>query len=309
MNLVDIVMTTYNGEKYISEQIESILASTHEEFRLFIYDDGSKDKTLEILKAYEKNNSDKIKVFQNEVNLGVTTNFLQALCKTTADYIMLCDQDDVWKPNKVEITLLEMKRVEQNTKKNIPIAVFTDTIVVDQQLEMLQPSFFKVSHLDPYKTDLPHLMMENKLIGCTVMINSTLRSFLNDKPLPQKAKFHDWWIALIAASFGKISFLNVSTLLYRQHGNNVVGNTSFLAYVKNRIVSLQDQKKSLMQLQFQAEEFYFFYKDVLNEKNRIIIYSFAHMQYDNFIRRRYKVIHYKFYKTGLVRNIGLMFIL
>lgn len=308
MSTIAIVMATYNGEKYVGEQIESILASNYQDLELYIYDDGSKDNTMSLLRQYEVQYSDKIHVFQNEKNKGHLMNFMHALSTTTADYVMFSDQDDVWNSNKAAITLKRMKQMEAQLGKDIPIAVFTDAIVVDQDLNILNRSFFCSGHLNPYRTDLPHLLMENKLIGCTVMVNAALRRVLLSKPLPEKARFHDWWVALIAASFGKIGFVKEGTILYRQHGGNVVGDTGFAAYVKNRIAGLQKQREALEALYLQAEEFLELYGDTLSEKNREIIRTFASLPEKNFLERRALILHYGFLKTGLLRNVGLLII-
>ncbi len=309
MSTIAIVMATYNGEKYVGEQIESILASNYQDLELYIYDDGSRDNTVSILQEYEGQYPEKIHVFQNETNRGHLMNFMHALSETTADYVMFSDQDDVWKSNKAGITLKRMKHMEAQLTKETPLAVFTDAIVVDQELNIVNQSFFCSGHLNPYRTDLPHLLMENKLIGCTVMLNAALRRVLLSRPLPEKARFHDWWIALIAASFGKIGFVKEGTLLYRQHGGNVVGDSGFAAYVKNRITGLKQQRKALEALYLQAEEFLELYGDTLSEKNKEIIHNFATLPEKNFLERRIIILHYGFLKTGLIRNIGLLFIL
>lgn len=308
MGMVSIVMTTYNGEKYIAEQIDSILASSFQDIGIFIYDDGSKDGTVSILKQYESLHPDKVHVYQNKENLGVTKNFLQAVGRTTSDYIMFCDQDDYWKSDKVVVTLKRMRHMEAQVGKDVPIVVFTDAEVVDAELNRIDQSFFRSGHLNPRKTDLPHLLMENKLIGCTVMLNATLRKIIAGHDLPKNAKFHDWWIALVAASIGKIGYVNQSTLLYRQHGNNVVGNSSFLAYIKNRMMSLQKQRASLKVLQLQAEEFLSVYGNRLTDESRSDIQRFANLGKVNFIKRRIYMLRYGYLKTGIVRNIGLMLI-
>ncbi|HWT74789.1 MAG TPA: glycosyltransferase family 2 protein [Mobilitalea sp.] len=308
MSMVAIVMTTYNGEKYVGEQIESILSSTYQDFELFIYDDGSKDDTMSILRMYESKEPDKIHVFKNETNLGVTRNFLQAICRTRACYVMTCDQDDVWKPNKIASTLKRLRQMEVQTGKDVPLAVFTDAVVVDSDLNVTDSSFFQSGHLDPKKTELPRLLMENKLIGCTVMINAALRKVLQGRRLPVNARFHDWWIALIAASFGRIGYLNEGTLLYRQHSGNVVGNTGFLSYVMNRISSLEKQKEAICSLERQAEEFLAIYGDILADNNHAVIEQFSKLNNVNFIKRRFVILHNGYLKTGLIRNIGLMFI-
>jgi glycosyltransferase involved in cell wall biosynthesis len=308
MSTVAIVMTTYNGEKYVGEQIDSILASAYQDFELFIYDDGSKDNTLPILREYEAKNPTKIHVIQNEENLGVTTNFLSALRKTTIDYVMFCDQDDVWKQNKMAVTLKRMRHMEAQLGKDTPLAVFTDAVVVDKELNILKNSFFFSNHLNPRKTDLPHILMENKLIGCTVMVNAALRKVLQSCPLPTKARYHDWWIALVAASMGKIGFVNERTLLYRQHGGNVVGGADFNSYFKNRIASLHNQKEALRSLYRQADEFQSVYHDQLTQESRDMINCFANLDEHNFLAKRFLILHCGYLKTGLIRNIGLIII-
>lgn len=308
MSTVAIVMAAYNGEKFIGEQIESILSSTYQDFELFIYDDGSKDNTLAILRSFEQQNPNKVHVFQNESNLGLVLNFLQAVNRTTMDYTMFCDQDDVWKPNKIALSLKRMRHMEAQISKCTPLAVFTDAVIVDQDLNVLKHSFFCSNHLNPWKTDLPHILMENKLIGCTIMINGALRKVLQSYPLPSNAKFHDWWVALIAASMGKIGYVCEGTILYRQHGGNVVGGADFVSYLKNRMSSLNNQKEALRVLYRQAEEFLTIYDELLTEDSKIIIRRFANMEQYNYIIKRSTILHYGYKKTGIIRNLGLMFI-
>lgn len=308
MSTVAIVMAAYNGEKYIGEQIDSILASSYQNFELFIYDDGSKDSTLSILRNYEYQFPTKVHVIQNEINYGVTVNFLHAFCNSTMDYVMFCDQDDVWKSNKIAITLKRIRNMEAQLGKDMPLAVFTDNSVVDQDLKELYSSFFASNHLNPRKTDLPHILMENKLIGCTVMVNAAVRKILQSNHLPEQAKYHDWWIALIAASFGKIGFINESTLLYRQHGGNLVGGTSFFDYFLNRVTALRNQRTSILALEKQAEEFLLLYESKLSKEKREIIQKFANLHQLSFVKKRILLLHKGYLKTGLVRNIGLMII-
>jgi glycosyltransferase involved in cell wall biosynthesis len=308
MSTIAIVMATYNGEKYVGEQIESILASTYQDMELYIYDDGSKDNTVELLKSYETQYPDMVHVIQNEINLGHAMNFIHALTRTTTDYIMFCDQDDVWKQHKVATTLKRMRHMEAQLGKDNPLAVFTDATVVDGNLDVLNQSFFCSGHLNPCRTDLPHLLMENKLMGCTVMVNAALRKVLQSKPLPQHARYHDWWLALIAAAFGRIGYVRESTMLYRQHGSNVVGDSGFFAYVSNRVSNLHKQRESLEELYRQAGEFLQLYGDALPEEKQEILSQFASMKEKNGLERRILILRYGYWKTGLLRNIGLLFI-
>lgn len=308
MGMVQIVMATYNGEKYLKEQIDSILSSSFQDFELHIFDDGSQDSTMDILKNYRDKYPEKIFISQNKRNLGVTLNFLKAISRTRSDYVMLCDQDDVWRKDKIAKTLKRMRQMEVQFGKDLPIAVFTDALVVDNNLNTLNKSFFGSGRLKPELIDLPHLLMENKLIGCTVMVNGSLRRILQSNPLPKKARLHDAWLGLIAASCGKISFINEPTLLYRQHEANVVGNKSFISYILNRTSNLKRQKESLLELQLQAEELANLYKDYIDSSKLEVILRFSKLNHVGFIKRRILIIRYGFLKSGIIRNIGLMII-
>lgn len=329
MSTVNIVMATYNGEKYLKQQIESILGASYTDWSLFIFDDGSTDNTLEIAQDFEKRYPERIQVYQNERNLGVTLNFLTGLKKVYqltnleetpnvrakmhpyssnhAKYYMLCDQDDVWHRDKITVTLERMKFLEKKYGKEKAQLVFTDAKVVDENLNKIYQSFFSSQRLCPYNTDLAHMLMENKCIGCTVMMNRSVVRLL--KKLPKNPRYHDWWLGLIVSSFGHIDYLDTQTLNYRQHGNNVVGSKSFLDYVKLRIKSLQQQKKSLLGCINQGSEFLEIYQDALSEKERKLLTVFASISKVNWFKKRYLLLRYGFLKSGFVRNIGLLIII
>ena len=329
MSTVNIVMATYNGEKYIKEQIESILGASYTDWSLFIFDDRSTDSTMKIVKSFEEKYPERIQVYQNERNLGVTLNFLTGLKKVyqltnaqeapnvrakmqpstsnQAKYYMLCDQDDVWMRDKITHTLECMKFFEKKYGENKEQIVFTDAKVVDENINLIYHSFFRSQCLCPYDTDLAHMLMENKCIGCTVMMNRAVVRHL--QKLPMNARYHDWWLGLIAASFGHISYLKEPTLNYRQHGKNLVGGTSFLGYVKRRVKSLQAQKKSIKACIIQGMEFYDMYQDILPERHIKVLKSFIEIANSNWLKKRYLLIRHGYLKTGLLRNIGLLLII
>ncbi|HIU66623.1 MAG TPA: glycosyltransferase family 2 protein [Candidatus Caccomorpha excrementavium] len=319
MSTVNIVMATYQGERFLGEQIESILHSGYTDWCLYIADDGSTDRTVEIAKSFEKRYPERIHVHVNSRNRGCTLNFLSALKRTAnragesacssnvPGYYMFCDQDDVWMPDKIEQTLRYMKQMEKKYGKQAPAAVFTDARVVDEKLTQIYRSFYLVSRLDTRRLDLAHILMENKLIGCTMMMNDALVSMLTE--LPEYARYHDWWMALIAAAFGHIGYYPAVTLSYRQHGGNEVGTRKFSEYVKIRLGALKKQKEELLLTQKQAESFLEMYGQKLNEKNRRLIGNFAVLSKMNWAKRRWCMLRYRYYKTGIVRNIGVFLIL
>lgn len=219
MEQIDILMATYNGEKYLKEQIESILNQTYTNFRLIISDDCSKDNTRQIIKEYAQKDKRIISYFQ-EKNLGYVKNFEFLLTKVENEIYMLSDQDDFWLANKIEHTYNKMKETNADL-------VFTDLEVVDRDLNMMNSSFndyMKLTRkIKKYKNDYRLQYLYNCVTGCTLM---SKKKFLNlILPLPTESKYaiHDTWIACTVANNGKIEYLDEKTIKYRQHGTNQVG--------------------------------------------------------------------------------------
>lgn len=220
--MIDILLSTYNGEKYIKEQLDSIISQTKTEWQLKIRDDGSSDNTLHIIEEYIKLYSNKIFLLKdNNERLGSTMSFSELLKNSTNKYIMLCDQDDVWLNNKIEITFNQMLEME-NQYGDIPLMVFTDLREVDHELNLISKSFIKSQKLDPTIIgSITKLAAMNVVAGCTIMINKKALQYV--LPIYSKHITHDQWMAINIAKFGKIKYLDLTTILYRQHSNNVLG--------------------------------------------------------------------------------------
>ena len=218
MEKVDILLATYNGEKYLREQIESILNQSHKDFRLLISDDCSKDLTRTILEEY-KNKDSRIEIFFQENNLGVVKNFEFLLGKVEANYYMFSDQDDIWKENKIEKSL---SKIEEGFD-----LVYSDLEVVDENLNVIYESYWKLKGIyDKIKkyNNFNSLYLNNFVTGCTMISRKELiNKFL---PLPNTSKYvlHDYWISLILSQDGRISYIEEPLIKYRQHKNNKVGS-------------------------------------------------------------------------------------
>lgn len=303
--MITILMAAYQGEKYIREQLDSILAQVERDWRLVIWDDGSQDATPVILAEYASRHPKRILIQRNPENLGSTKNFLSMLMAYESDYYMFADQDDIWHPDKLTRTKRRMKQMEQRYGKEMPALVCTDAAVVDAEAKLLQPSFVKVQHFDMKQRSLPHLLMENLCIGCTMMMNRALAELVTE--LPERARFHDWWMALVAAAFGHISYLAVPTLDYRQHGNNVVGTQSFGDYARNRLMDVKVMKERLAATYAQAEEFYRIYgaHPQLSGERLVELEGFLKLKHTDFISKRIRLLLGGYWKSGLLRNIGL----
>ncbi|HEO2099677.1 TPA: glycosyltransferase family 2 protein [Streptococcus agalactiae] len=213
---VNILMATYNGEKFLAQQIESIQKQTFKEWNLLIRDDGSSDKTCDIIINFTAKDSRIRFINENEHhNLGVIKSFFTLVNYEVADFYFFSDQDDVWLPEKLSVSLEAAK----HKASDVPLLVYTDLKVVNQELNILQDSMIRAQSHHANTTLLPELT-ENTVTGGTMMINHALAEKWFT---PNDILMHDWFLALLAASLGEIIYLDLPTQLYRQHDNNVLG--------------------------------------------------------------------------------------
>ena len=214
---VEILLPTYNGEKYLREQLDSILNQTYHNFKLIISDDCSTDSTKQILKQYQ-DKDERIEIYLQHENLGVVKNIEFLLKKVSASMFLLADQDDYWMPEKVE------KSVE--SLKNADIS-FTDLEVVDENLKTIYASFndymLLSRKIQKYANTNRLNYLYNVFTGCTICAKSNLIPKI--LPLPENSKFviHDYWIGLMASFNGKVVYLSEKLIKYRQHGDNQIG--------------------------------------------------------------------------------------
>lgn len=305
---VQIVLATYNGERFLREQLDSILANEAEDFSVEIYDDRSTDGTVAIAKEYA-GKWDCIHVHENKENVGYVKNFLHGIQQCQSPYIMLCDQDDVWEADKISRTLEAMKRLESECRDNPdrPLLVFTDAMNYDSDTGKELGSFHQSSRLKVGSTDPAHMFMENKCIGCTMMVNAAILPYI--RTIPDEVRVHDWWLALICSCFGKILYLPEMTLHYRQHHDNMIGGSGFGDYLKDRIRNVRKQRAVLDQTFAQGEAFFRLFGEQLRGGERKLAQAFSEMRTAGALRRRWYVVRYGFYKSGLLRNMALFLVL
>jgi glycosyltransferase involved in cell wall biosynthesis len=222
---VEILLSTYNGSKHLDEQLTSLVNQTYQNFVVTIRDDDSKDNTREVISKFVHNYPGKFRLIDDgKGNLGSTLSFSTLLELSVENYVMLCDQDDFWLNDKIEVTYNAMRDLEK-VYPGIPLMIFTDLTEVDETLNVINKSFFKSQKLFPEICNDPlKLVALNVVAGCTTMINKTALQYV--LPLPSSKIIHDQWLAINIAHYGKISFIPTSTLLYRQHAQNVVGANS-----------------------------------------------------------------------------------
>ena len=306
--MVTVLLAVYNGEKYLSAQIESILCQTEQNFKIIIRDDGSRDNSPAIIKEYAEKYPDKISVMKGTPTGSAATNFATMLEVCDDDYIMFCDQDDVWLPFKIEKTLAAMKSAEGDNK-NIPVLVHGDLSVVDEKLNITAPSFFKFQRLYQQNVSFPHLLVQNYVTGCTVMINRALKQKCGS--VPENCAMHDWWLALIAQLFGKIVCINEPLMLYRQHTDNQVGaKASYgFALIRRKLATLGEVKKNYQATYTQAEILKTRYLNELDESDSEILSAYCSMKRKNKLQKLCLMNKYDFKKGTTLRIIGQYFLM
>jgi len=302
---IDILLSTYNGEQYLRNQIESIINQTYKNWRLLIRDDGSQDKTIEILEYYLRKHKDKIVLIEDgQKHLGASKSFFRLLGYSDAKYIMFCDQDDVWLPYKIEETYNKMKELEKKHNDK-PLLVYSDLKVVDKDLNLIAPSFWKYQHIDPKRNKLNHLLVQNVITGCTMMINDKLKDTLIT--MPDDEIMHDWWLGLVGASFGELDFIKEPLVLYRQHGKNDTGAQKYglMVYLilRGDLSKFFSSNKRLIK---QAKNFYKIYYNLLDKSQKDIVYNFMSLCEKNPSNRLITMIKCRYFKYGFLKNIGFI---
>lgn len=230
-------MATWNGSRFIGEQLESLFSQSFQAFRLVVRDDGSTDTTLDIVEGYKNRYSGRIVVYQNPIRLGPCANFSLLLQESIAPYVAFCDQDDIWRKDKLEISFEAMQRLENKHGPDTPAIVFSDMTPIDERGRTLAPSWWKAAHVNPIRASLGTMLVQNLVTGCTSMANRSLIS--KACPIPMGAEMHDAWLGLVAAAFGVLCPLTESTVRYRQHDGNAWGagqrktSTNLLQKIRN----------------------------------------------------------------------------
>ena len=289
--LISIAMATYNGEKFLSQQLDSILVQTYTNLEIIICDDCSTDATCHILEQY-CNMDARIKFFKNEYNLGLVKNFERTFSFCSGEYIALCDQDDIWLPNKIEVLLQNIKNCD---------LVHSDAILIDDENSTIQKSFSSYANKDSSKDFLDY-MFSNNVTGCTAMFKKSL--LYDNLPFPNSVHVHDWWLAILAAKKSCIAYVDEPLVLYRQHNNNQIGATSayYIPAYEKRAANLY---KHLLLLKTVETYFSFnpltsrfihllvqYYEDYFSKNFRIQSFIFYMMNFQRFHRQ--KPMSYRF---------------
>ena len=323
--MIEILLATYNGERFLPEQIESIINQSYTDYKILASDDNSSDCTFEILRSYESVLGEKINVVQSNTH-SAKENFYNLLDMADAEYIVLCDQDDFWESDRLKKSLEAVQRLERRYGKETPILVHSDLEIVDENLNSQNK---KMSELTGMSEAITHAkkeskylftisteksfsryLVENNITGNTVIINKAL---LDIYKRPKVSFMHDWWLGLIAFTFGKVGYLNECLVKYRQHGSNELGAKNPLELSNIRKRNKQRIRENYDCMFAQVEEFLLLYKNELGKSRSADTYyahkylnAFANMKSKNRISKIRDILKYSFFKSSKILTLGEM---
>ncbi|MEA9389287.1 glycosyltransferase family 2 protein [Acerihabitans sp. TG2] len=297
INRVIVLLSSFNGEKYIQEQIESIFHqnATNILIDLIVRDDGSSDDTKKIISSLKKNNIQN--VFSE--NIGVVASFFELIkiANDDANYYAFSDQDDVWKENKIERAVSSLSMYEK------PCMWCSRLDVVDSNLNHL---FF--SEIPKRQISFNNALVENIVTGCTIVLNRAAFLLLKySLPDPKKIVMHDWWFYLVISVFGQIIYDSEPSINYRQHNANVEGMKFGLSKIAKKISTISKPSK-YTSIYTQLSEFFRIYNNSLTKNERDILYNFmVSINGKNIFKAVQMVFLGKVYRQTNIENLSLIF--
>lgn len=306
---LEIVMATYNGEKFVAKQIQSLLDQTWTDFSLLIGDDASTDNTPTIIVEFAKKYPDKITFIPFKDNVGANANFARLLDISEADYIMLSDQDDIWLPDKVSSSMQAMQDLERQYGDDIPLLVYSDLIVIDENDMIIAPSWQKYVGIRPKSFTLPKLLSRHAFLGCTLLFNKEL--LMLSTPIPLEAGMHDYWLTLVATVFGKIKQVDHPTIRYRVHASNVVGAKEynakwFLLQWRHNPKFMEAFQQRILKAYARAFLFYKRYNSSLSDSELNLLSNFLKLKFFPFHQELFYRLKYGFFEQTFWQNLALL---
>jgi len=306
---IDIALASYNGIHYLPTLIRSIFLQENKSWKIILRDDKSTDSTYLYIQKQLSNNEN-ITLLDSTKNLGVIKNFETILSASKAKYIMLADQDDYWKSNKVKDCLSGIKKIEDKYGDERPILFITDLEVVDSNLKVLNPSFWDYENIDIHSSiHLERLLVRNVSPGCSMILNKALLEIV--LPFPKGIMMHDWWIILVASIFGKIGLSGQASIQYRQHDSNIEGakKHSLLKKSIQFIFKLKTIKRTTKLTQLQAQTLLHRFSGSLDDDSKEIIKAYCNVRNEKKWKHKLRCYQQGIRARGILSSIGLYLLL
>lgn len=299
-NKVAILLATYNGEKYIRKQLDSLAKQSYSEFTCFIHDDGSSDNTKKVVDDFISRD-DRFVYVDGPSQHGAKGNFMYLLSNIESEYYLFCDQDDYWHTDKVKRLLSLLVKIE-NEK---PSLCFCNLNVVNDEGKVISEDFMEYSGFYVKKLDYKNILFKNVAPGCVMILNKRLRNEAIKLKSLENIAMHDWWCIAVACTKGNCSFLNESLNDYYQHSTQQIGavrDDNSIKKVKNKLLCLfsnkekAEKQKWLEGVSNQAKEVC----DLLlpDDPNYQELYNLAHLREHCKVTRMSYLLHYHWNYAG-----------
>jgi glycosyltransferase involved in cell wall biosynthesis len=305
---IDILLATYNGARFLSLQLDSLLNQTYNQIHIFIRDDGSKDNTLQIVKSYQHQFPEKITLIEGEINQNKATgNFSILMTYSTSDYILFSDQDDIWELDKVEKLYHKITAVEA-LNPNMPVYIFSDLKMIDEKGSEIASSLWEKEGINPKNIKLGNLLTQNIANGCASIINKKLLEL--GKDIPKGVLMHDHWLIILASAAGVVDYITDKTINHRIHQSNSSRAESEIK---------KERKKSLMSI-IKGENLDNYYqklksqailiKQRLQEKSLLsiekekVLNDFIELKNYSFIKRKKVILKNDFLKNSPAASLN-----
>lgn len=302
-DLVVVLLATFDGSRYLREQLDSIAAQSHEHWQIVVADDGSRDDTLSIVQSFSEDHPDRVRIVGGGPAGSARDNFFRLLrVAGPAPYFAFCDQDDVWSFDKLERLVRRCQQV-QTQHRDQPCLAYSDLTVVDAQLGLLNPSFMNQVRARPHDITHKTLLAENAIPGCAMLFNAALADVLRAHEFdPTRVIMHDWWIALLASAVGHISYVPTPLVNYRQHATNTLGSVdrSGLAFTLSKL--FRGDRSASLQTYTQASAFLATYGDLLDPAMCEEIHAFASLRHRHKFERIRLILKHRILKQTFGRR-------
>ena len=277
--MIDVLLGSYRADpEYLKAQVDSIRAQKDVSVNLVIREDLKGD--------------------------GARANFAALMEESNAEYVAFADQDDIWMEDKLARSMAKMHELEKAWGQDCPLLVYTDVKVVDSGLGLLDASLFHRIKIDPLRVRPEQLVMQNVAYGNTMLMNAALRRLA--VPVPEKAFMHDSWVMLVASVFGKMAYLPESTLLYRQHGNNVIGarKVSLGYFLRSILMGRRRLRERLCANVRQVEAFV----ERFGSRSPASFQALVGLDRRAWMFRVWTLLRYRIFKNGFWRNLGMLLV-
>lgn len=307
---IEVLLATFNGERFLREQVESIAGQEYAEVRILARDDGSTDGTRGILEEYAAAYPVQFRLMPEGVATGsARKNFLALMQAASGPYVAFADQDDVWMPDKLAVCMEKMRALEARQPARTPLLVFTDLRVVDEGLGVVEESLWKHLSLRPQSVHHPARMLGQSVVtGCTMLINQPMLELA--RHMPQEAVMHDRWIGLLASFLGDADFVPQATVLYRQHTENVVGavaTDTTVAGVARRTITSGGRRAERLRSEDQAEALLGLYREQLRPERKALLKRYLRSgRSSDPLTRLWLTLRWGFWRGRVTANLALL---